>query len=460
MSEAKKTIERVRGTRDILPGEYARRRHAWEKIREVFERFGYRGVELPTIEPVELHLMKSGEDIVKHLYSFEDQSGEKICLRPEFTASVVRMFISELQNEPLPIRLFYLGSTFRYDRPQMGRYREFTQAGVELIGGSTPEYDAEVLAITCRVMDALEFQNYELVIGNIGITLKFLSQKRLEEDVKKYLLENLESLNKAGDKDGYIAKIKEGLKERGLPCGKATDEALEFIRKLIAIKGLPPGVFDEVDVLLKAYNVSDAPLNELRAIADYLNYYEVDWTKARIDFGFGRGLMYYTGMIFEIYCYTDRLGESQKQVCGGGRYDTLIGALGCSRDVPSAGFSFGLDRLLLAMGEVSEAPAFLDAFVAPIGGEAEFQHAIYVANRLREKGLRAEIGPKGGSPRELTGMANRLGARFVLYIGEAELAEKVVALRDMKMKEQKKCPLEEAIGIINSKRYRTTDEHG
>lgn len=450
MSESNKKIERVRGTRDILPDEYGKRRRAWEKIRGVFERYGYRGVEVPTIEPVELHLRKSGEDIVRHLYSFEDQGKEAICLRPEFTASIVRMFISELQNEPLPIKVFYLGSTFRYDRPQMGRYREFTQAGVELIGGATPEYDTEVIAIACHSMDSLGFSDYEAVIGSIGIVLELLTRKGLEEKVRKYILESLEPLNKSANKEEGIAKIKNGLKEMGLSDGELPHDSLEFIRKLTEIKGVPPQVFDEVAALMKEYELDGKPLDELCMIADYLDHYGIDWSKVRIDFGFGRGLQYYTGMIFEIYCHSERLGENQKQVCGGGRYDTLIGALGGNRDVPAIGFSFGLERLILAMADTSDAHVFIDAFVAPIGGEPEFRHSIHVAGRLREARLRVEIGPKGETPRALTGMASRLGVRFVLFLGENELAEKVVTLRDMKTKAQRKCSLEEAIETIKS----------
>lgn len=506
MLDEKKKIERVRGMRDVLPDEYEKRKIAWQMIEDTFRRFGYRGIEVPTIESIDLHLRKSGEAIRQHMYSFKDFGMETLCLRPELTASVVRMFNAELANEPLPLKLSYLGPAFRYDRPQKGRYREFTQAGVELIGGATPEYDAEVIACACAAMDSLGIKDYKVVIGNIGIILELLSQRKLEEKVKSYIIESLEALSKADEKGKGMAKIEEGLKEIGvslkeLPSekkdllaavkelpefqaqkvvawvietiyGNTRDrrdsgeiaehllskirrdeqraqirETLGFIEKLTQICGHPEEVFPKVKALLNDYKLDIKPLDELQIIVKYLDHYQIDWSKVEIDFGFGRGLQYYTGMIFEIYCYTESLGESQKQVCGGGRYDTLISDLGGPRSVPALGFSFGFERLLLAMPDTPDEPR-LDAFVAPIGDEAELCYALEVAHQLRQAGLRTDVGPRGTSPRMLAGMAKRLESRFALFLGGDEMAGKYVTLRDMKAATQEKCSLEKVIKII------------
>jgi histidyl-tRNA synthetase len=442
------------------------------------------------------------------MYTFKDLGMSNICLRPELTASVVRMFNSELSGEPLPQKLFYLGSSFRYDRPQKGRYREFTQAGVELIGGGTPEHDAEIIALACNIMDELGISNYEVVIGNIGITLELLAQKKLEERVKNYIIESLETISKADNRQEGIEKIREGLKDIGISLdnpvidnnellnamknlqsdqvqkvvawvidtiygstGERRDsqeiaknllsqitrdeqrsiisDTIKFIDKLTQINGTPPDVFSLVDDLIQDYNLDNKPVDELRMIAKYLDNYKIDWSKVKIDFGFGRGLQYYTGMIFEIYVHDDRLGETQKQVCGGGRYDSLVSDLGAPKVIPSLGFSFGLERLLLVLSDEFSQGVLLDVYVAPLGGETEFCHALNLTTILRKADLRVDVGTKGiSSPKEHIGFASKLNANFIMFIGEDEIKGDFVSLRTKKEKKQQKYSLDEAIEII------------
>lgn len=507
MIETKKKIERVKGMRDVLPDDFENRKKALEIIRRVYEVYGYRGIEVPILEDIELHLRKSGEAIRKHMYAFRDHGMNMLCLRPELTASVVRMFTAELYNEPRPQKLYYNGSSFRYDKPQKGRYREFTQSGVERIGGEGAEHDAEIIALAISVMEALGIENYEVVIGNIGIALALLSQKKIEDRAKSYIIESLEELSKTPEKKKGIANVTAGLKKIGviiedsvesnnngkelheavkrLPedqaknviawvietiYGKTGDrrdsseiaqnllaklerdkqktliqEALEFINKLIQISGHPPGVFDRAYSLLKDYDLDPKPINDLKEIVEYLECYSVDWTKVKIDFGFGRGLEYYTGMIFEIYCYSDELGLNQKQVCGGGRYDTLISDLGAPDRIPALGFSFGLERLVIAMPKSTTPLSVLDVFVATMGGEAEYKYGLEITSKLRKANIKADIGPRGANFRELTGMAKRLNAGFVFYLGDEELQNRSVTLRNMKTKKQAKFPSDEAL---------------
>lgn len=500
-------VERVTGMQDVLPEEYVKRRRLYSIIAKVFEQFGYRGIDVPSIESMELHLRKSGEAIRKHMYYFKDLGLESVSLRPEFTASVVRVFNDKMQDRPLPQKLYYFGSSFRYDKPQAGRYREFTQAGVELIGGAKPEHDAEIIALACKVMEALGIIDYELVIGNIGITLELLSQKKIEERAKSYIVWALEDLSKAENIDTGISKIRDGLENIGLSLdditsedseklayikelpdanaekiiewvvrtvyedvggerslaeitknlyskikregqGRHIAEALDFISKLTQIKGNPPDVFSEVENLIQEHNLDAKPVEELRQISNYLECHGINWNNVKIDFGFGRGLQYYTGMIFEIYVDSDKLGRSQKQVCGGGRYDSLIGDLGGVKPIPALGFSFGFERLLLCSPD-NNVPAYsLDVFVAPVGGDKELSYAIQTITALRSADLKAELGSTGNSFKKHTKTANKLNAKYALFIGSDELANKYLTLKNMDTGEQDKYSIDEAIKKI------------
>jgi histidyl-tRNA synthetase len=513
MIEQDRKIEALAGMRDVLPAEYELRRAVWGTIAKAFESFGYRGVEVPTIELRELHLRKSGEAIRQHMYLFKDLGQNDICLRPELTASVARLYNSALQEEPLPLKLYYLGSAFRHDRPQAGRYREFTQAGVELIGGGTPEFDAEVIALACNVMDSLGIKDYRVVIGNIGIVLELLSQKKIEERAKNYIVERLEAFskidapNKAVAVEKWIEETKSGFETIGISlsepsqerqdllgivkqlpeeqitkvvgwvletiygvtdAGRASGEiarnlltkirrdeqakeiedTVGFISRLMSIdEGHPEEVLKQADQLVRDYGLDAKRIEEMRQMARHLECFGVDWNKVKFDFGFGRGLQYYTGMIFEVYVESDRLGISQKQVCGGGRYDTLISALGAASPVPALGFSFGLERLTLCL-PAREEQWRLDAFVAPLGQDKEYEGALKCARVLRARGLRVDVGLRGMRPIQLTGMSSRLRARYTVFFGEDELKGDYVSLKDMQGGKREKCSLEKAAEII------------
>jgi len=179
------SFQRPRGTRDFLPEEMQLRRELESRICGIFRSFGYREVGTPTFEHLELITAKSGEDIVERLYSFQDKGGRWLALRPEFTAPVMRMYVNSLQSAPKPLRLYYFGPCFRYERPQAGRYREFWQAGVELIGSDSPEAQAEVIALADAVLRELKL-SYELHVGSVGVLRRLLAEHGIgeEEQVK------------------------------------------------------------------------------------------------------------------------------------------------------------------------------------------------------------------------------------------------------------------------------------
>ena len=167
---------RPRGTRDFLPEEMKKRRKVENIIRKVFESYGYEEIMTPTFEHIELITAKSGEEIRRSIYNFRDKGNRELALRPELTAPVMRVYANELQFKPKPIRLYYIANCFRYERPQAGRFREFWQAGVELIGSSSPMAVAEIIALADDVLKKLGLKDYEINIGHIGILRKILSE--------------------------------------------------------------------------------------------------------------------------------------------------------------------------------------------------------------------------------------------------------------------------------------------
>lgn len=523
----KREIQLLKGVRDVLPEEHAKRRRVLETMENVFRQYGYRGVEVPTIEPMELHLRKSGESIRRHMYQFQDLGEENVCLRPELTASVARMYSQKLRSEIKPLRLYYSGPSFRYDKPQKGRFREFTQVGIETVGGVGPEYDAEAIALACHVMEAIGLsKKYRVIIGSIGLTLDFLKEKKVLEKAQSVILNKMEDMGKEPKmkKEQKLMAIEEALEKIHIPVGpvqpekariinaidqirkasrgaedsnsdrqppeetliawvldqaevvdswRTTEDAnlvarnlltkverykqgpimrevLNFLAELMDISGKAEEVFPSLYALLERHQLNTDRARELELTIQYLKEFDIDWDQVTIDFSFGRGLEYYTGVIFEIHCdNSEKLGEKQTQVCGGGRYDTLISIIGDCEDVPALGFSFGLERLLLVMPEDHlEGNGFLDVLVAPIGGEDEFRAALRLSTQLRARNLRTTVSSKGRKPKSQTSLADRLSIPFIIYLGENELDKGSVTLKDLRTGKQQECAFDEAVEII------------
>lgn len=190
-------VERVRGMNDVLPRDYETQQRIKETLRQVFEAFGYRPIDVPVVEYASLYLKKSGDEIISRLYAFTHQNRE-LSLRPEITASVMRAYVESLQGLPLPVRLYYSGPVFRHEKPQRGRYRQFAQMGIELIGASGPRADAEVICVACKGLDRLDISNYRVVVGHAGVMSEYLDSIGLKSHLRSLLLANMEVLRQKG----------------------------------------------------------------------------------------------------------------------------------------------------------------------------------------------------------------------------------------------------------------------
>jgi histidyl-tRNA synthetase len=485
----RRPVERVRGTQDLWPAE-ARQLHAVRRrLERAFARAGYRPVDVPVLEPAELHLRKSGLEIISKLYAFDDLGGRRLCLRPELTASVVRAFVAQPAPR-LPAKVYSSGPVFRYERPSKGRYRQFTQAGVELIGATGPLADAEAIGLAADALTALGLRDFRVVVGHVGILSELLSKLGLSGRLRAQLMDSLEPARRHG-----LAAVRAGLREldpelfepppaapdappippapgaepaaragqvRVATAGllgqlgadslgrrsesevverllrklepetsrRAAERALDFIAALGAVRGAPDQALAAGRRLLQEYGLEAAPLEGLEETVGLLDGFGVDLDHLRIDLGLSRGLQYYTGMVFEI----DHGGlGAESQLCGGGRYDDLFRALGGRTPIPALGFAFGVERVRLALvaeGVKLDAAPVADVLVVPASAP-QAAYAGRVARAIRLAGRRADLDVTGRSLRAALAYADREGYPAVAVVGAAEAEAGTVRLRDM-----------------------------
>ena len=412
-------IQKPRGTRDFLPEEMSRRRYVEDRLRKIFRSFGYREVQTPTFEHLELFTAKSGESIVNEMYVFRDKSGRELALRPELTAPVIRMYYEKLKREPKPLKLFYFGNCYRYDRPQKARYREFTQAGCELIGYNSDLYLAELIALAHNALKKIGLNDIELRIGNLDLVSEMLDKIGVEERIRKEIFPLI-------DKKCF-EEMKRILLEKGF-----SEREIENLENFFDCNELEE---------LKEF-VDNESVSNFERILSYLELFGVKDFK--VDMSIVRGLDYYQGLVFEIDF--PFLG-AEKQICGGGCYE-LLSIFG-KETLPTAGFAIGFDRVMIALEETSFSfpDDRIDVYVIPLSGEF-LGYSIEISNKLREKGLLVDIELGGREIRKALRHASNIGARNVILIGKKEFSEKKVTIRNMDTGEQKTIALDRALELI------------
>lgn len=415
-------IQRPRGTRDFLPDDMEKRRYYEGLLRNVAKTYGFREIATPIFEESELFILRSGPNVLGELYAFKDKGDREIALRPEMTAPAIRMFVNEMSNDPKPIKMFYFGQCFRYERPQSGRYREFFQFGAELIGNPNVESDAEVISMAGAMIRSFGLRDYKIRIGHIGV----LRQKVSDSGVpKERMAEVLQKLDKKNYDEATPL-----LKSMGV-----TDDAIRDLYDLTETVGGP-------EVLSK---VPGEAGDYLRRLVELLRVMGVE--DPEIDLGVVRGLDYYTGMVFE--AEAPALG-AEKQICGGGSY-TLSELFGGEK-VFSTGFAVGFDRILLAAekeGQTYEKEG-IDAYVVPVSDDVRLESA-KIVTMLRDEGLRSDIDIMGRKMAKAMKYASITGAKNVIIIGAKELESCSVTVRDMVSGEQKVIKIENLIEELKSR---------
>ncbi len=403
-------LERPRGTRDFLPEDMEKRRHVERIMRKVAENYGYREVCTPTFEHLELFTIKSGEQIVEEIYSFKDKGGRDLALRPELTAPVMRMFVNECSVMPRPLRFYYFANCFRYERPQRGRYREFWQFGVELIGSDEPESEAEVIALASRILDELGI-DYELHVGHVGILRNVL--RDVEDEISSKIFR---------------------LIDKG---------QLDELRELMLSSGLE-SLYNDVEAVIQAESLEDLPesagkenISRLKRVCELLDVYEVKYS---VDTGVVRGLDYYTGIVFEVYA--EGLG-AQKQICGGGSY--RLAHLFGGEDVPSTGFAIGFDRVM----EVCRLKPAEKRRVAVVHAN-QLEESIKLAERLRRELPECVIVTDVMGRNLRKQLSHFSDFDFAVIVGKKEVEKGLYTVKDLKSGKQEELDFEELVNRLKS----------
>lgn len=428
------------GFRDFYPDTFAQRAWLFERWRDVARRFGFVEYDGPPLEPLDLYTKKSGEEIVGQLYNFDDKGGRAVSLRPEMTPTVARMVGARANALRKPVRWFSIPQLFRYERQQRGRLREHFQLNVDIFGESDVAADAELLAVACEIMRACGLGPDDVVarvsdrrlltalVRGVGVPdecvgVVFGAVDKIEREPRAALEKKMTDAGVSASAAGRVLDLVSASDFESMRVDFANDrEVSEALDR-----------FDAYRELLTALGVRD-----------YL----------RLDLTIVRGLAYYTGIVFELF---DAKGEF-RAVCGGGRYDNLLAALG-GTDMPALGFGMGdvvLGELLRARGRMPSGAASVDYWIAPLSDEYRLT-ATRVATTLRAAGASVEYPLKSQALSKQMKSANAAGARAVVMVGERFTDGEQIEVKDFGAGDQRELTLQELVRGVRERHSGAVD---
>ena len=425
----------VKGMRDIIGSEADGFAYIENVFKSVCYLYGYSEYRVPSLEYTEVFSRSTGEgsDVVrKEMYTFQDKGGRSVTLRPEFTAGVARAVVEKklYATEDLPIKAFYYGPVFRYERPQLGRYRQFEQAGVECIGEDSARYDAETIALAVTILSCLGFEGIHLKVNSLGDEA---SRAAYREALKQYFSAHIDEMCEDCHERLQLNPL------RILDCKVEHDQEIA--------KGAPK---------MKDY-LSPESEKRFDQTLSILNDLDIDYEN---DDELVRGLDYYGEIVFEVHA-TSKTGQDYGALLGGGHYGGLLKALG-GPEMAGVGFAFGLDRVYNVMKDNGlhadiEKPS-LDVYVIPVGDKV-LDEAFEITEIVRGLGYSAETPMKSGKLGTFFKKADRKGARFALILGEDELSRGVAQLKDMKSQTQKEIQLDSLEDELDAVLGEEDEEH-
>ena len=418
-------IQKPKGTYDVYNENSVKIKYILKLIDSLMDKYNYKYTRTPIFESSNLFHRGVGEssDIVrKETYDFKDRGDRNVTLRPEGTAGVVRSFIENKRyaESNIPVKSWYYGPMYRYERPQSGRFREFYQFGVEAFGSSDPMIDAEVISIPVNLYKLLGLKNVKVNInslGNLNTRLKY--KEALLKHFKPYLNDLCDDCKERYEKNPL----------RILDC--KVDNNLECMKNA-------PKIIDYLD------SESQEHFNKVQ---EYLDSMEIEYT---INPNLVRGLDYYTDTVFEVEAEIENFG-SNNVLCGGGRYNNLVKELE-GPDTPAVGFALGFERLLSALEaeKIEFKEDSLDIYIIPMS-EKEKKYSISLCSSLRMNGFNTEIDYMSRNIKSNFKQADRLNSKYIIIIGEEEVNSNMLTIKDNNTKEEYKIERQEIIDFLDSK---------
>ncbi|BAQ61379.1 histidyl-tRNA synthetase [Geminocystis sp. NIES-3708] len=413
-------IQAIRGTKDILPSEVIYWQYLEKTVGEILAKANYQEIRTPIFEQTSLFERGIGEatDVVgKEMYTFTDRGERSITLRPEGTAGVVRSYIQhKLFASGGVERLWYGGAMFRYERPQAGRQRQFHQIGLELLGSKAARADVEVIAVACDILKTLGLKNLSLQLNSVG-------SKEDRQTYRQALVDYLTPY-----KDDLDSDSQDRLSRNPLRILDSKDQKTQEIAKNA------PNILDYL---------GDDSRNHFEKVCSLLNDLNISY---QLNPRLVRGLDYYTHTAFEIQ--SSDLG-AQATVCGGGRYDGLVSQLG-GLETPAIGWAMGIERLILLLEQLQPLkPQNPDIYFVSRGEKAENQ-ALIIAQELRHTGFKVELDLTGSNFAKQFKRGDRSGAKICLVLGDSEVEQKVIQVKDLKTSEQKTVSQKELIKLLSN----------
>ena len=416
-------FETLPGFREFYPEACAHRNHIFGCWRSVARAFNFLEYDAPVLEPLELYIEKSGEEIVGQLFNFEDRGGRAVALRPEMTPSLARLIGAKANSLKRPVKWFNIGEHYRYERPQKGRLRAFYQLNVDILGEQGPAADAELITLLCQSLQSFGLDNsdFKIRLSDRDLWLLMLAAEGLDKVASASVLGIIDKLERT-DRTKTIEKLSPILGDEAEDFLGRIEEAIaihdfDTLRSYIENLPLEGDLAAEAKARIEEWSQL---LRDLKAsgVGDFI----------KIDLGIVRGLAYYTGFVFEAF---EASGEG-RALAGGGRYDALVKKLG-GPDIPAVGFAMGDVTLVDLLESKSLMPKYIQSpeFIAIIGGEDERDVALTDAAQLRAVGYQVEYPFKNQGFAKQFKSANQSGARFALIYGSEELERGVVKVRDL-----------------------------